>query len=830
MTIIRFLTFLLVLELSTACGQMIPQTEQALTRLRSNGDLNRPFNAPSGFTLEIKSGATLSVASGGALTLAPGSTLNLFGSAVTNAATFRSAIGVSTGTGDLVSTNNLSDVASASTARTNLGLAIGTNVQAYDADLTDWATVSPSANGKSFVSAANYAAMKALLDLEIGTDVQAFDAQLTSVAGLSFAGNASKVMRVKSDESGFELVSGSGAGDVVGPVIATDNAMVRFDGTTGKLVQNSVATIADTTGNISAGKYNNVTISVTDPTTGAALTFVDGKGLSVSNSLVLTGTDGSSVNFGTGGAVVYQANNLGVLAPTSSSQLKGLLTDELGDSSGKAIFALGTLAIASGKTFTASSSLTLTGTDGTSFSYPGTSGQVATLNATQTFTGQKEFQGPGTPVSVIASEGDESSTLTVSRSFVGLGTSLVGGAVAGVTTLQTSATISFAGDGVLGTALQLNSSGANFVNTDGESAVVVNLRSGTTSSAFRFYEPTAGGTHYVEITTPALGANRAVEWPDAAGTIVLHSATQALTNKTYNGVTLTGSSSPSLAVTGTATISGANTGDQTSVTGNAGTVTVADAGGDTTTWPLLGTSQTGSLSPATDAGITYNSSTNTLTTTAFVGALTGNASTASALQTPREINGVPFDGTTDITIGGGGGSAGMTWTYDAMTMDTGVFVPNNSAPNATTSIDISVEQKNGSGVNFGVLFGALGNFPPPVLLMTPADGKTQSLAIETATNNGTYFTFAVTPATGADATAWDGDYSITFVNAGGATVNGNSPVAGNITIDVDSVQAASSITPAADGTYDIHNDGVTSGQVTSFTIAKGIITAITTIP
>lgn len=36
--------------------------------------------------------------------------------------------------GDLLSTNNLSDVAVAATARTNLGLAIGTDVQAYDAD------------------------------------------------------------------------------------------------------------------------------------------------------------------------------------------------------------------------------------------------------------------------------------------------------------------------------------------------------------------------------------------------------------------------------------------------------------------------------------------------------------------------------------------------------------------------------------------------------------------------------------------------------------------------------------------------------------------------
>lgn len=40
------------------------------------------------------------------------------------------------------------------------------------------------------------------------------------------------------------------AGDVVGPTSATDNAIARFDTTTGKLIQNSVVTVADTTGSI----------------------------------------------------------------------------------------------------------------------------------------------------------------------------------------------------------------------------------------------------------------------------------------------------------------------------------------------------------------------------------------------------------------------------------------------------------------------------------------------------------------------------------------------------------------------------------------------------
>lgn len=63
--------------------------------------------------------------------------------------------------GALLSANNLSDVASATTALTNLGL---------------------SANGKSLVTAADYAAMRTLLGLVIGTNVQAYDADLDTWA------------------------------------------------------------------------------------------------------------------------------------------------------------------------------------------------------------------------------------------------------------------------------------------------------------------------------------------------------------------------------------------------------------------------------------------------------------------------------------------------------------------------------------------------------------------------------------------------------------------------------------------------------------------------
>jgi hypothetical protein len=84
---------------------------------------------------------------------------------------------------------------SGATARASLGLTIGTHVQAWDAQLDTWATVTPSANGQSLVSAADYAAMRTLLDLEAGTDFysvsganaafQPLDADLTAVAALT---------------------------------------------------------------------------------------------------------------------------------------------------------------------------------------------------------------------------------------------------------------------------------------------------------------------------------------------------------------------------------------------------------------------------------------------------------------------------------------------------------------------------------------------------------------------------------------------------------------------------------------------------------------------
>lgn len=57
-------------------------------------------------------------------------------------------------------------------------------------------------------------------------------------------GNAGKFLTTDGSTASWGTPAGSG--DVVGPASATDNAVARFDTTTGKLIQNSAVTISDT--------------------------------------------------------------------------------------------------------------------------------------------------------------------------------------------------------------------------------------------------------------------------------------------------------------------------------------------------------------------------------------------------------------------------------------------------------------------------------------------------------------------------------------------------------------------------------------------------------
>lgn len=151
-----------------------------------------------------------------------------------------------------------------------LGTAAYTAASAYqpaDADLTTWASLTPSANAQSLVTAVDYAAMRALLDLEAGTDFLAFSLAaplasptFTGVPAAPTAAGGTNTTQIATTAFVTAAVAASGSGDVVGPAGATDNTIVRFDGSTGKLIQGfplaPIQPTIDDVGNMDMGNGN----------------------------------------------------------------------------------------------------------------------------------------------------------------------------------------------------------------------------------------------------------------------------------------------------------------------------------------------------------------------------------------------------------------------------------------------------------------------------------------------------------------------------------------------------------------------------------------------
>lgn len=73
--------------------------------------------------------------------------------------------------------------------------------------------------------------------------------------------------------------SSGGAGDVTGAASSTDNAITRFDGTTGKVIQNSTVTLDDNGNIINANSIGFDTTPATVPTADGVMSWDDGDGV-----------------------------------------------------------------------------------------------------------------------------------------------------------------------------------------------------------------------------------------------------------------------------------------------------------------------------------------------------------------------------------------------------------------------------------------------------------------------------------------------------------------------------------------------------------------------
>ena len=277
--------------------------------------------------------------------------------------------------------------------------------------------------------------------------------------------------------------TGSAAGDVTGPSSATDNAVVRFDNTTGKVIQNSGVIINDS-GEITTGVWKGTEVTVPYGGTGVAtLTgIVKGNGASAF-SAATAGTD-----------YVAPGGALGTPSSGTATNLTGLpLTTGV----------TGVLPIANGGT---NASTAATARGNILPSYAGNAGKVLAVNSGATDVEYVSVGGTGTvtDVSVVSANG-LAGTVATSTSTPAI-------------TLSTTVTGVVKGNG---TALSAATAGTDYVEPGGalgtpSSGTATNLTGLPLSTGVTGTLPVAnGGTG---TTTPALVAGTNVTitgtWPN----------------------------------------------------------------------------------------------------------------------------------------------------------------------------------------------------------------------------------------------------------------------------------------------------------------------------
>lgn len=99
----------------------------------------------------------------------------------------------------------------------------------------------------------------------------------------------------------IEIAASSGSGDVVGPASSTDNAIARFDSTTGKLLQNTTTTLSDNgfltfpSGGYLGGTSATDTLYLTAPGDGDYIILDASAGISMYTAQDITLTSDSDV-------------------------------------------------------------------------------------------------------------------------------------------------------------------------------------------------------------------------------------------------------------------------------------------------------------------------------------------------------------------------------------------------------------------------------------------------------------------------------------------------------------------------------------------------------
>jgi hypothetical protein len=216
-----------------------------------------------------------------AITISTTVTGILYGNAGSlNAVTIGSGLSFSGGTLSATSTGSVTAVTAtapiASSGGTSPNISIPQADSVTDGYLTssDWNTFNGKGNGTV-----------TSVGLTAGTGISVSGSPITGSGSITVTNTApdqivtltagSNVTITGTYPSFTIAATGLSTGDVVGPASATDNAIARFDGTTGKLIQNSAVTIADDGATVISVNTTADALRITQTGTGNAILVED---------------------------------------------------------------------------------------------------------------------------------------------------------------------------------------------------------------------------------------------------------------------------------------------------------------------------------------------------------------------------------------------------------------------------------------------------------------------------------------------------------------------------------------------------------------------------
>lgn len=205
----------------------------------------------------------------------------------------------------------------------------------------------------SLIGAADALVYKGVLDCSLNPNYPAANAgdfykvsvsgKIGGASGLAVTAGDNLICLVDSTAAGDHatvganwnhIVNSTGGGDVIGPAGATDNAIARYDQTTGKLLQNSLATIDDSGSvNIPSGQYYKINgAALTQDNIGDGTTY---KQYSATEKTKLSNIEasadvtdaanvGTAINGSTAKTTMVDADKIAIIDSEASNILKTL--------------------------------------------------------------------------------------------------------------------------------------------------------------------------------------------------------------------------------------------------------------------------------------------------------------------------------------------------------------------------------------------------------------------------------------------------------------------------------------------------------------------------